>query len=240
MSGLPSRPERPRRLSHGHPRRRSRRPIPLAARLALVGIAIGLAGCQTYVVEYRYRPTFHQMASDKTLPDEIVTDDGRIIRYVSTPLDELRAQLEAEDRGEAAEIDSGEEVTPIWQESEDGDVVLRCILPEHVLANTMNCLRLERYDLLYTQLLADRTREAYEASGRGPADFAAWCVEHRSDLMETLNRMGFGFLGSDVVLENLGGGVMRSRFTPRVGDQFRFREVLILNDPPGMNLLEIR
>ena len=52
--------------------------------------------------------------------------------------------------------------------------------------------------------------------------------------------MGFGFLGGDVVLENLGNGVMRSRFTPRVGDQFRFREVLILSDPPGMNLLEIR
>ena len=179
------------------------------------------------------------MASDEPLPDEVVADDGRIIRYVSTPLDELRAQLEAEDRGESAEAD-GAEVTPIWQESEDGDVVLHCILPEHVLANTMNCLRLERYDLLYTQLLADRTREAYEASGRGPADFAAWCVEHRSDLMAMLNRMGFGFLGGDVVLENLGGGVMRSRFTPRVGDQFRFREVLILSDPPGMNLLEIR
>lgn len=210
--------------------------------MVLVGGAMAgsLAGCQSYVIEYRYRPAFHQMASDEPLPDEVVTEDGRIIRYVSTPLPELRKELDARDRGEVEETGDQEQVTPIWQEDENGDVVLYCVTPEHVLANTMNCLRLERYDLMYEQLLAERTRNAYEASGRGPADFAAWCLEHRSDLMEMLNRMGFGFLGGDVVLENLGNGVMRSRFTPRVGDQFRFREVLILSDPPGMNLLEIR
>ncbi|MDA0974357.1 MAG: hypothetical protein ACO3YY_05575 [Phycisphaerales bacterium] len=225
------------RLAAGSSARRSAR-----ISMVLVGGAMAgsLAGCQSYVIEYRYRPAFHQMASDEPLPDEVVTEDGRIIRYVSTPLPELRKELDARDRGEVEETGDQEQVTPIWQEDENGDVVLYCVTPEHVLANTMNCLRLERYDLMYEQLLAERTRNAYEASGRGPADFAAWCLEHRSDLMEMLNRMGFGFLGGDVVLENLGNGVMRSRFTPRVGDQFRFREVLILSDPPGMNLLEIR
>ena len=225
------------RLAAGSSARRSAR-----ISMMLVGGAMAgsLAGCQSYVIEYRYRPAFHQMASDEPLPDEVVTEDGRIIRYVSTPLPELRKELDARDRGEVEETGDQEQVTPIWQEDENGDVVLYCVTPEHVLANTMNCLRLERYDLMYEQLLAERTRNAYEASGRGPADFAAWCLEHRSDLMEMLNRMGFGFLGGDVVLENLGNGVMRSRFTPRVGDQFRFREVLILSDPPGMNLLEIR
>lgn len=225
------------RLAAGSSARRSAR-----ISMVLVGGAMAgsLAGCQSYVIEYRYRPAFHQMASDEPLPDEVVTEDGRIIRYVSTPLPELRKELDARDRGEVEETGDQEQVTPIWQEDENGDVVLYCVTPEHVLANTMNCLRLERYDLMYEQLLAERTRNAYEASGRGPADFAAWCLEHRSDLMAMLNRMGFGFLGGDVVLENLGNGVMRSRFTPRVGDQFRFREVLILSDPPGMNLLEIR
>jgi len=85
------------RLAAGSSARRSAR-----ISMVLVGGAMagGLAGCQSYVIEYRYRPAFHQMASDEPLPDEIVTDEGRIIRYVSTPLPELRKQLDARDRGE--------------------------------------------------------------------------------------------------------------------------------------------
>ncbi|MFM1889678.1 MAG: hypothetical protein RLZZ565_435 [Planctomycetota bacterium] len=197
-----------------------------------------LAGCQSYVIEYRYRPEFHQMASETDLPDEVVTDDGRIIRFVSTPLPQLRAQLEAQDRGEVPE-EAGESIE-IWQEQDDGTVEIRCITPEHVLANTMNCLRFERYDVLWEALLAERTREEFIARGGSPAAFAEWCAKHRNDLMATLNRMGFGFLGGDVILDNLGDGVLRARFTPRVGDQFKFNEVRILHDPPGMKLLTIR
>ncbi len=217
---------------------RGTRPAIGLARSMVLCSGATLAGCQSYVIEYRYRPEFHQMASDTELPDEIVTDDGRIIRFVSTPLPQWREQREAAERGEVP--GEGSEAIEIWQESDDGTVEIRCITPEHVLANTMNCLRFERYDVLWESLLAEPTRAEYAARGGTAADFAGWCSKHRNELMATLNRMGFGFLGGDVILDNMGDGVLRARFTPRVGDQFKFNEVLILHDPPGMKLLTIR
>lgn len=223
------------RLSPATPAARTSRAAGVAS-FALVSLAT-LAGCQPQVVEYHYRPAYYQLASETKLPDEVVTEDGRIIRFVSTPIDEMQKSRDAAEGGGDQPAAPPAE---IWKESPDGRVTLTCILPEHVLANTMTCLRLERYDVMYEELLAKRTRAEYEASGRGPEQFAAWCAKHRNDLMAMLNRMGFGFMGSDVILDRAGPDVLRARFTPRLSGQFKFSEVLMTYEGFGMKLLTIR
>ena len=65
---------------------------------SLVSLA-ALAGCQPQVVEYHYRPAYYQLASETKLPDEVVTEDGRIIRFVSTPIDEMQKSRDAAEEG---------------------------------------------------------------------------------------------------------------------------------------------
>lgn len=201
-----------------------------ATGLAAAAMAIAAVSCGQYVIEHHTRPGFYELASATPLPDEVVTPDGRVIRFTS-------------DSGPAAgkgEPDEGGEPLPIWEENERGEVRMLCFLPSDVIANLMHCLRLERYDLLFGTLLAEEARLEYLASGRTAEDFAAWCATHRRDLMSMLNRMSFGMLGGEVVVERVSRGVIRCRFNPQVASQFRFREVWMTSEPPGLKLQAVR
>jgi hypothetical protein len=200
------------------------------AGLAAAATAIAAASCGQYVIEHHTRPGFYQLASATPLPDEVVAPDGRVIRFTS-------------DGGPAAGPGDGGEAAdplPIWEENERGEVRMLCFLPSDVIANLMHCLRLERYDLLFGTLLAEEARLEYLATGRTAEDFAVWCATHRRDLMAMLNRMSFGMLGGEVVVERISRGVIRCRFNPQVASQFRFREVWMTSDPPGLKLLAVR
>lgn len=202
-------------------------PTPAAG--ALAGLALLAASCGRYVIEHHERPEFYALASATPLPDEVVDADGRIIRFSTGGR-----------RGQQASGDADSKPIPIWEEDEHGAVRMLSFTPSDVLANMMNCLRLERYDLLFESLLADEARLQYLASGRTAADFAAWCEKNRRELMATLNRMSFGMMSGEVVIDRVGRGTIRCRFNPHVGSQFRFREVTMVSDPPGLRLLAVR
>lgn len=197
-----------------------------AALLAAAGIS-HLAGCKPVRTEYRTRPAFYAVASETPLPDELQMADGTRIVY-------------REDRPQGMDLaDPDAEVFSIREEKDDGSVVLRCMLAEHVIANAMTCLRNEEYELMWEQLLARRTRDAYEEQGEGVEAFQEFMSAERPSIMETLNRMGFGFFGPDVVLDRLPGGVVRARFSPRLSEQFRYRYVDMVMEPDGLKLLLI-
>jgi len=191
--------------------------------------ALLLGGCQTYVIEYHERPDFHRMASSSPLPEEGVAEDGRLIRFSAPP----------RESGTAADGPERERIE-VWTEAEDGSVRLYCISPQHVLTAMMECIRRERYEVLFEQLLAPAARDAWLQSGRTADDFAAWVHRNRREMMATLNRMSFGAAGSDAVIERIERGVIRCRLTPRAMAQFRFREVIMVSDPPGLKLFSIR
>lgn len=159
------------------------------------------------------------------------------------------------------------EPTPTWEERDDGSVKMRAFVPEHVIGNFMQALREERYGEFYEQMLARSTREAFAstgfASGRdggpgggerqpsatvqsnastnsGKKAFAKWCAKYRRPMMETLNRMGFGFLGPDVLLRKTGSTTFRVGFTPRIASQFKFTTVEVIYEDGGCRLLWVR
>lgn len=195
--------------------------------VAVLLTASALVACRTERTEYRTRPAFYAVASESPLPDELELADGTRIVY-------------REDRPQGMDLaDPDAEVFTIREEKDDGSVVLRCMLAEHVVANTMTCLRNEEYELMWEQLLARRTREAYEVQGQGVDEFVEFMSEERPSIMETLNRMGFGFFGPDVVLDRLPGGVVRARFGPRLSEQFEYKHVDMVMEPEGLKLLLI-
>jgi hypothetical protein len=187
-----------------------------------------LAACEPYRIEYRPRPAFAHAASNDQLPEEASAADGSRIVYRTS-----RARGALQETSE-----SDEKPFMIREESEDGQVTLRAILPEHVLINTMTCLRGQEYQLLWDQLLAEGTKAAYESEG-GYEAFAGFFERHRIDLGRTLNRMIVGLPRNEVVVDNLGYGAIRLRFHPIVGRQFKFTSVTMVSEEGGLRLAMI-
>jgi hypothetical protein len=209
----------------GSRRARPSASLPLAACLLL------LAGCATQRIEYRQRPLKLPGAGQSTAPDRVVRADGTIVYYRDR---ELRGPLQ-----KAAEGAEGKPFQ-VREEQEDGSVVLRAVLPEHLLSNTFTCLVNQEYDLIWDQLLAEETRQAYEQQGQGRAEFTAFFAQNRRELAATVNRMLHGLPMSEVVTDRMGPGVTRYRLIPQVAEQFQFKSVLIGSGPQGLRLVLIR
>ena len=255
-------------------------PLMKTSLLILTGLLLVAFGCETSVVEYRKRPSFYRMASEKDLTDEYVDAQGRTVKFIEDgqlPSERIRrnkerirkqeerrkqqekdrkeaiaaakaagmtneeiAELEAKVLKEMAEKEASREF--IGRETlDDGSVVLRAILPEHVLGHTMTCLRNREYILLWDELVAQSTKDEYAARGMGVENFAEFCRLKRPDLMMTLNRMVFSYYsGSDVIIERQQDLSVKLRFSNQLADQFVFREVGVEQELDGMKLSYIR
>ena len=204
-----------------------------ACLIAAIGAGM-MPACEPYRIERRTRPSFYEQASASPLPTEVELPDGTIMIY--------ETETVSRDAFGGPPAADGEEVAPllIREELEDGEIVLRSLLPEHVVSNTMTCLRYEEYDVLWDQLLSRSTRQAYESRGLGREHFAAFMDMHRREIMKCLNRMSFGFHGSDVILESDGWGGLRARLSPFIAVQFKFTKVDMAYEDGEMKLVMIR
>jgi hypothetical protein len=194
--------------------------------VALAGLAI--CACSTYRVEHHSRPGFFRSVAGPQ-PDEVTLDDGTVLKFSTRePTSELTRQA-----------DSDSEPFQVREELDDGTIVLRSLLPQHVLANTLGCLRNQEYDLIWEQLLAERTKRAYELRGQGYEEFEAFFSANRNELAATLTRLLLGLVRSESFMENVGGGVVRFRFHPRVATEFQFKTAEVISEDGGLKLLII-
>ena len=195
----------------------------------LLGVAVLaiVAGCQPYRVEYHRRPSFYRQAGAQNMPDRVTLDDGTVIVFSER---EFTSSLKPD----------GKPLFKIREEQDDGTVVLRASVPEDVLANTLNCLRNEEYELLWEQMVAQRTKDAYEAQRQGAQEFSDFLKRNRRELAATLTRMLLGLSRQEAFMENAGGGVIRCQFYPHVAKEFRFKTVEIVAEPGGLRLLVIK
>ena len=137
-----------------------------------------LCGCETYRIEYHERPAFYQKASATKLPDRVTLEDGTLIVY-----NQKDAKGLAEDVGEEFKI---------RESDDDGNVTLRAMLPEHVLSNTLTCIKNREYELLWDQIVSERTKLAYEAQGEGYEEFAAYMQEKPPRIGAITDADGYG------------------------------------------------
>ncbi|MCP3903723.1 MAG: hypothetical protein GY715_08825 [Planctomycetes bacterium] len=211
-------------------------PERVTAALAVVATVMLAAGCQPYRVEYHKRPAYYQRLVEGPLPDRVTLDDGTVIVYHAEP--KGMVNLGASEEVEGEETDDPRQFR-IREERESGEVILRAIMPEHVVANTLHCLRIEEYEVLWEQLVAERTKRDYEANGKGVEEFAAFCREHRIELAKMLNRMRIGFATHEVVVERKGNNIIECRFWPQVAVLFRFKRVAMEREGVFMKLVLI-
>lgn len=187
-------------------------------------------GCETYRVEYHPRPGYYRNAAMGELPDRVTLDDGTVVVFGEKPITGSTMRADEDAR----------QPFQIREEQEDGTIILRALLPEHVLANTLTCLHNGEYELLWEQVVSQETKRAYEQRGEGVDEFSAFFRTHRAELAATLTRLLLGIPRREAVMENLGGGVIRFRLHPRVDEQFKFKTADVVSEPQGLRLLMIR
>jgi hypothetical protein len=197
--------------------------------LATLTISACLAACKEYRVEYHKRPSFYEKASTQKLADEITMPDGTVIKYNS------RFQPSSYGRTGSDRYKPFE----IRQENEDGSIVLRALMPEHVLINTLTCIRNEEYELMFNQLLAQQTKLAYEEQG-GLENFTTFFRKNRHEIVASLNRMVAGLPHEEVKIFKVDDVVTRCRLRPQVAEPYQFKELDVVKESDGLKLLMIR
>ena len=198
--------------------------------------AAGSGGCKSYRVEYHHRPSYYRSATGGELPDRVELDDGTVLVFTSRqPGAGGDAQRSPKVKGEIEP-----ERFQIRKEQDDGTVVLRALLPQQVLANTLTCLRNEEYELIWEQLVSEQTKRAYEARGQGEEEFCRFFAANRVELAATLTRMLMGLMRQEAFMQNVGGGVIRFRFHPRVSSQFKFKTAEVVAEGGDLRLKMIR
>jgi hypothetical protein len=196
----------------------------------MLGCAVALCGCQQYRVEYHKRPGFYQKAAMGDLPTQLTLDDGTVIKY---------SDYEAQSgMGRAGE--EGRKPFLIREELPDGEIILRALLPEHVLVLTLTCLRNEEYDLMWEQVIAEHTRQEFEAADGGGKDACvAYFRKHRHDLVATLTRMVLGLSSQQVRFDRGGEGVIRCRLRPQFVGELKFKYFDVAKEGLGLKLLNM-
>ena len=195
-----------------------------------VAISLATVACETYRVEYHRRPAYYKSAAVGQLEDEITLEDGTVLIF-SPRENEVRTD------GADSEADARFQIR---EELDDGTIVLRAYLPQQILANTLTCLRNQEYELIWEQLLADRTKHSYELREMGYEAFAAFFGANRMELAATLTRLMLGLSRGESFMENVGGGVVRFSFHPRIAPQFEFKVAEVVGEGGGLKLLMIQ
>ncbi len=206
-------------------------------RLALAAVLAAAAASCGPRVEYRVRPGF---ATKQEIPDEVVLDDGTVIRYLE--LNEFLAMKKAEQRGgrgagteTTAEAAMGAESSSgfvPWEEFDDGTVRMKAERNDQIVVLTMRAFREERYAELWDQLVSPGVRRRAAQDGDTPLGpdkarerFIDWCVKWRTEVMTMLNRMSFAFSTNAVIFDRLGPGLVRMRLAPQITGDFKFRSI---------------
>ena len=200
--------------------------------IAIMSVLVG--GCGSYRIEYHTRPSYYKNAMTGATQDRVTLADGTVLVFTS------RAVFD--DAGDNSDGigDGPSERFQIRQEFDDGTIVLRAFLPQHVLANTMTCLRNQEYELIWEQLLSEQTRRSYKAREQDYDDFAAFFAANRLELAATLTRLMLGLTRGESFMSNDGSGVVRFYFHPRIGREFDFKTVEVVAEGGGLKLLMIK
>ncbi len=196
-----------------------------------IAIMSVVGGCESYRIEYHKRPAYYRTAGSGAMQDSVTLEDGTVLVFTSRDL--------SGDEGDQTGDVSSERVR-IREELVDDTIVLRAFLPQHVLANTMTCLRNQEYELIWEQLLSEQTKRSYEAREQGYEEFAVFFTANRLELAATLTRLMLGLSRGESFMGNVGDGVVRFYFHPRIGSEFEFKTVEVVAEGGSLKLLMIK
>lgn len=192
----------------------------------ILTLTLSCTACTTQKVEFHTRPAWHY-TMDNDMLDEIVQEDGTVVKYSTVGGSRSDAVSQYLD---GIELHSENELT--------GKITLHAVLPEHVLEQTLVCLRDRDWDLLYEQILSTETRANYDAKDNGRAEFKAFFETYRRELGKTVQRLLRGKSFGDVVHTTDGDFTIVTFAPGSIGD-FKFHTVRLIREGEYLKLAVI-
>ncbi len=189
-----------------------------------------LSGCEPYRIEHHKRSPiyFNEKVVEGGVNDQVTLEDGTVVMY-----EPIQATTTFGRTG-----DNARQPLKIREETADGEVILRALVPEHVLMNLLACLRAEEYELIYDQLLSDDALTAYEQNGGLPA-LRDYMSRHRVELARLLTRMIAGIPQQQLRVIRLSDDVSSCRLVRPLNDQFTFKRVDVIRQKGNFKLLNV-
>jgi hypothetical protein len=192
----------------------------------LIVVFVVTVGCDTQRVEYRNRP-FWQQSMANQLPSEGVRDDGTVMKFST---DSSSTTDTVVDYLNTVKLEEKDELT--------GEITLRAVLPEHLLSQTLTCLRDRDWVLLFEQVLSEQIQSYYNQREFGYEEFEDFFSTNRRDLAMTFQRMIQGRSIGDVI-ENQKGNKLFLTFSRRVKTKYKFNQITLVRQGEYLKLYSI-
>ncbi|MCH2154208.1 MAG: hypothetical protein MK089_12785 [Phycisphaerales bacterium] len=173
-----------------------------------------LFACETTRIEYRKTPAFYSQMADVQGLEGGMNRDGTEIRFLPPSAEPM----------EGFE-DSNGNVFRMREQGADGVISLNALVPEHVLLNTLACLKNQEYQLLWDEMVCNATKQWYEEEGGGEKVAIEFFRVNRQDIVTMLMRMRASLNLQEVERFKLDDGTIRFRLARQISHRFVFSEL---------------
>lgn len=129
---------------------------------------------------------------------------------------------------------------PLRRELDDGSVYLVARSPKDVIVHLYETLQEEEYELLEKQVLAERTKKAYQAEGKNPREAVAWLVRNKSDVEALIGVMPAGEQTPGVFMNPIGQNAFRLTSSGLAVMDLRYKTIDVVLEEGKFRLLMIR
>ena len=193
----------------------------------LFSLSLILTSCQIDKTEYRTTPSWH-LAMGTSLPKNKILDDGTLVIH---EIIGGRNSAAVEEYLSGIEMESKDDIT--------GEITLRAVLPEHLLSQTLVCLRDRKWDILYSQILSRGAQDYFESIDSDLVYFKEYFNAHRLEFAKTMRKMIQSQSFGDTLVQK-DDPYTTLYFAPNMLGNFKFKRLELITEDDYLKLNSIQ
>lgn len=129
---------------------------------------------------------------------------------------------------------------PLRRQLDNGEIYLISRSPRELISHLYDTLQNDERALLESQVLAERTKRAYRAAGKPPADAADWIFRNRKWIEDLIAAMPAGEQTPGVFMKPLGDNAFRLTLNGSELLDLRYKALEVVIEEGRFRLLMIR
>ena len=141
--------------------------------------------------------------------------------------------------GDAESLDSLSEAGYLRLQDDDGNITLVSRSPSHVVFHLRETLVSEEVDLLFEQVLSEKTKQNYRSRGMDPKLAVEYMARNRNAILDFLATIPMGEKTPGVLQESLGRNMFRYRSGGAVAMGLKFSALDVIVEHKSFRLLMI-
>jgi hypothetical protein len=125
-------------------------------------------------------------------------------------------------------------------ENPDGSVTLVAKSVRHLMSHIMLCLEYEDDEVLFEQVISERTKQEFRGEGKDPIEAVEFLKNNRQDIALLFARMPFGEQSPNIILKQPAKRTVQLSLTGLAAKDMRFTELWAVMEHGNWKLLWIR